>query len=130
MGKKVLVTGGLGFIGRHLVKLLLARGDSVRILDIAKPNNPIPGVEYINGSIVDRDLVHRSMKEVQIVFHLAAKAGLWARDKSEFISVNQLGTKNVLEAALETPTIGRRSKVRATKCSLFLQTLLCKGYRD
>ena len=105
MEKKVLVTGGLGFIGRHLVDLLLARGDSVRILDIAEPNNPLPGVEYINGSIVDRDIVSRSLKEVQIVFHLAAKAGLWTRHKSEFISVNQLGTKNVLEAAFQTPTI-------------------------
>ena len=105
MGKKVLITGGLGFIGQHLVDLLLARGDSIRILDIAEPNKPISGVEYINGSIVDRDLVRRTMKGVQIVFHLAAKAGLWTRDKREFISVNQLGTKNVLEAALETPTI-------------------------
>ena len=105
MAKKVLVTGGLGFIGRHLVDLLLARGDSVRILDIAEPIDPIPEVEYIRGSIVDRDLVSRSMKEVQIVFHLAAIAGLWAPRKREFIAVNQLGTKNVLEAALETPSL-------------------------
>ena len=105
MAKKVLVTGGLGFIGRHLVALLLSRGDSVRILDIAEPNNPLPEVEYIKGSIVDPALVRRSMKEIQIVFHLAAKAGLWARRKSEFITVNQLGTQNVLEAALETPTL-------------------------
>lgn len=75
MGKKVLVTGGLGFIGQHLVDLLLAKGDSIRILDIAEPNKPISGVEYINGSIVDRNLVRRTMKGVQIVFHLAAKAG-------------------------------------------------------
>ena len=105
MTKKVLVTGGLGFIGRHLVDLLLARGDSVRILDLAEPTNPIPEVEYIRGSIVDRDLVRRSMKEVQIVFHLAAIAGLWTRHKSDFISVNQLGTKNVLEAALAAPNL-------------------------
>ncbi len=105
MRKKVLVTGGLGFIGRHLVDLLLARGDSVRILDIAEPIDPIPEVEYIRGSIVDRDLVSRSMKEVQIVFHLAAIAGLWTPRKKEFIAVNQLGTQNVLEAALETPSL-------------------------
>ena len=107
MTKKVLVTSGLGFIGRHLVALLLAKGNSVRILDIAEPQNPIPEVEYIKGSIVDHDLVRLSMKEVQIVFHLAAQAGLWARHKNEFILVNQLGTRNVLEAALETPSIER-----------------------
>ena len=105
MAKKVLVTGGLGFIGRHLVDLLLARGDSVRILDIAKPDNPISEVEYIHGSILDRDLVRQSLKEVEIVFHLAAQAGLWAPRKSELILVNQLGTRNVLEAALETPSV-------------------------
>ncbi len=105
MAKKVLVTGGLGFIGRHLVDLLLARGDSVRILDLAEPTNPIPEVEYIRGSIVDRDLVRHSMKEVQLVFHLAAIAGLWTRNKRDFIAVNQLGTRNVLEAALATPSL-------------------------
>ena len=126
MEKKVLVTGGLGFIGRHLVDLLLARGDSVRILDIAEPNNPLPGVEYINGSIVDRDLVSRSLKEVQIVFHLAAKAGLWTRHKSEFISVNQWGTKNVLEAALATPTI---EKVIHTSTESILKSYRHRHYQ-
>ena len=126
MGKKVLVTGGLGFIGRHLVALLLARGDSVRILDIAEPNNPLPGVEYINGSIVDRDLVSSSLKEVQIVFHLAAKAGLWTRHKSEFISVNQLGTKNVLESALATPTI---EKVVHTSTESILKSYRHRHYQ-
>ena len=105
MGKKVLVTGGLGFIGRHLVDLLLAEGHSVRILDIAEPTNPLPEVEYIRGSIVDRDLVRQSMEEVQLVFHLAAIAGLWARRKSDFITINQLGTRNVLEAASENSSL-------------------------
>ncbi|MEL6441452.1 MAG: NAD-dependent epimerase/dehydratase family protein [Cyanobacteria bacterium J06621_8] len=103
--KKVLVTGGLGFIGRHVVDLLLARGDSVRILDLAEPANPLPEVEYIQGSIVDPALVRQSMKDVQLVFHLAAIAGLWTRNKQDFITVNQLGTRNVLEAAAENPSL-------------------------
>lgn len=107
MVKKVLVTGGLGFIGRHLVDLLLAKGHSVRILDLAEPTNPLPEVEYIRGSIVDRDLVRQSMEGVQWVFHLAAIAGLWARHKSDLITVNQLGTRNVLEVASENYSLER-----------------------
>lgn len=100
MGNKSLVTGGLGFIGRHVVDLLLASGGSVRILDLATPEQPIDGVEYLTGSIVDRDLVRAAMRGVDRVFHLAANAGLWAPRKRDFISVNQSGTRNVMEEAL------------------------------
>ncbi len=97
---KYLVTGGLGFIGSHLVDLLLTRGDSVIILDLATPNQPKPGVEYITGSIVDRTTVSQSLQGVDRVFHLAAKAGLWTYPKSDFALVNQIGTRNIMEESL------------------------------
>lgn len=99
MAKVTLVTGGLGFIGQHVVDLLLARGDQVRVLDIATPEQSIPEVEYVTGSILDPPTVRRAMQDVGQVFHLAAVAGLWARRKQDLITVNQLGTRHVLEAA-------------------------------
>ncbi|ERN40655.1 nucleoside-diphosphate-sugar epimerase [Rubidibacter lacunae KORDI 51-2] len=96
----VLVTGGLGFIGGHLVDLLLERGTSVRILDLAKPDVPKPGVEYWQGSIVDAELVRSAVCGVDTVFHLAANAGLWSPCKQDFLTINQMGTRNIMDAAI------------------------------
>ncbi len=95
-----LVTGGLGFIGHHLVALLQERGHSVRILDLATPQTRQPDIDYVTGSITDADAVQRATQGVQQVYHLAANAGLWSPRKSEFVTINQTGTRNVMEAAI------------------------------
>ena len=100
MEKSCLVTGGLGFIGQHLVHLLLSQGQSVRILDLAEPLQPIDGVDYVTGSITNRPLVRQSMQGVDRVFHLAANAGLWSPRKQDFIIINQTGTRNIMDEAL------------------------------
>lgn len=94
-----LVTGGAGFIGSHLARLLRERGESVRVLDLRAPIEPVPGVEYLQGSISDAEAVRRAIGDCRRVFHLAAHAGLWALDKREFVSINVNGTRNVLQAA-------------------------------
>ena len=99
MAKNCLVTGGLGFIGRYVVDELLSRGDRVRILDLNQPLQPIAGVEYVQGSITDRKLVQSAAEGAHWVFHLAANAGLWSSDKQSFLSINQTGTQNVMDAA-------------------------------
>ena len=99
MVRTCLVTGGLGFIGQYVVQLLLLQGAKVRILDLAQPTQPIEGVEYIQGSITDQPLVETAMAGVHWVFHLAANAGLWSPRKSEFLTINQIGTRNVMQAA-------------------------------
>ncbi|MDG1891595.1 MAG: NAD-dependent epimerase/dehydratase family protein [Verrucomicrobiota bacterium] len=94
-----LVTGGLGFIGKHVVDQLVHRGDRVRVLDLRAPEKPLDGIDYRMGSITVREDVRSAMNGVSRVFHLAAKAGLWASNKDAFYEVNQLGARQVFEEA-------------------------------
>ncbi len=101
MGHHCLVTGGSGFIGQHLVNLLREQGHQVRIFDLATPSQQREGVDYIAGNIVDRPAVEKAMQGVDWVFHLAANAGLWSPRKQDFVAINQTGTRNVMESALQ-----------------------------
>ncbi len=97
----VLVTGGCGFIGRHLVNQLRARGDAVRVLDLGPFEDLPDGVETILGSITDPGAVRRSLEGAETVYHLAAYPHLWARSRRLFDEVNVEGTRVVLAAAAE-----------------------------
>ncbi|ASC73202.1 PutativeNAD-dependent epimerase [Halomicronema hongdechloris C2206] len=99
MGKRCLVTGGLGFIGQHLVRLLQQRGHTIRILDLDRPQQPQPTIDYVQASIVDAEPVTQAMADIDWVFHLAANAGLWAPRKQDFLTINQQGTRTVMAAA-------------------------------
>ena len=97
----ILVTGGCGFIGRQLVAQLGARGDRIRVLDIAPPDDHPNEVELVRGSILDAALLAKAMAGVQHVYHLAGIAQLWMRQKDEFARINARGTDMVLRAAAE-----------------------------
>lgn len=100
--KKILVTGGAGFIGRHLVKILQERDIQVRVLDIArKPEEFSYDTEYIRGSVLNRDLVRSAVSDADQVYHLAALPALWAVDKGLFYKINLEGTKTVLKESQE-----------------------------
>lgn len=90
-----LVTGGAGFVGRHLVAALKERGETVRVLDLV----PVDGVDMIAGSVNDADAAMRAAQGVDAIFHLAGNAELWAPDGAAFDRVNHLGTRMMLEAA-------------------------------
>ena len=90
-----LVTGGAGFVGRHLVAALKERGETVRVLDLV----PVDGVDMIAGSVNDADAAMRAAQGVDAIFHLAGNAELWAPDGDAFDRVNHLGTRMMLEAA-------------------------------
>ncbi|MFZ5617939.1 MAG: NAD-dependent epimerase/dehydratase family protein, partial [Pseudomonadota bacterium] len=92
-----LVTGGAGFVGRHLVRALKARGESVRALDLVAAAD----VETIIGSIDDSAIAAKAVTGADTVFHLAGNAQLWAKDRSAFERVNHLGTRVMLEAAVK-----------------------------
>ncbi|MGJ4887744.1 NAD-dependent epimerase/dehydratase family protein [Bradyrhizobium sp. HKCCYLS3077] len=96
---KVLVTGGSGFIGHHLVAALAARGAEVRVLDVRSPTHLIAEAEYIEGSVLDSATVGKAMAGVDQVYHLAGLPGMWMPDREDFYRVNCLGTETVLAAA-------------------------------
>lgn len=96
-----LVTGGCGFIGDHLVRLLRERGEEVRVLDQAPPETPRAGVEYVRADITDVPAVRNAVEGVDTVYHLAAKAGLWDPDPTIFERVNATGSRAVFQAAEE-----------------------------
>lgn len=94
-----LITGGTGFMGTHLTRQLLARGEQVRVLDLKNPTEPIDQVEYQQGSITEPATVEAAADGCYRVYHLAALSGLWGPDKKAFLQVNRDGTRNVLNAA-------------------------------
>ena len=96
---RALVTGGSGFIGRHLVSALAARGHFVRILDPATAADLPCGTEHVDGSILDDASVMRALDGIDCVYHLAGIAQLWAADQRDFDTVNRAGTESMLRAA-------------------------------
>jgi len=104
---RVLVTGGAGFIGSHLTDALIARGDQVVALDnfstgsTANIKHITKNFEIIDGDIRNKDLINESIKDVDLVFHMAAALGVNTILESplESISTNIVGSEVVLKAA-------------------------------
>lgn len=97
---KALVTGGGGFLGGAVVRLLLERGDQVRTFSRGDyPELTRMGVVQHKGDLADRDAVNSAVEGCDIVFHVAAKAGIWG-DYSEFHRANVTGTENVISACI------------------------------
>ena len=97
----VLVTGGAGYFGTVLVDRALARGDTVKVLDLNEPDARDQPVEAIVADVRDRDAVHEACRGVDVVLHNVAQVPL-AKDRDLFESVNVNGTANVLLAARDT----------------------------
>jgi dTDP-L-rhamnose 4-epimerase len=114
LSERVLVTGGAGFIGCHLVKLLLARGYEVRVLDSLVEQvhrssgrlNPIlRGAEFLRADVRDGASVDAALIGVDKVVHLAAEVGvgqsMYAIDR--YVTANDAGTATVLQRLLARP---------------------------
>ncbi|WP_426958728.1 NAD-dependent epimerase/dehydratase family protein [Muricoccus radiodurans] len=133
MPDTILITGGAGFIGRHLARELLARGDEVRVLDSfieqVHADRGADGldldVEVITGDVRDSDAVRRSLKGVDKVVHLAAEVGvgqsMYAVD--QYVSVNDHGTAVLFQQLIDNPV---RRVVVASSMSIYGEGL----YRD
>lgn len=97
---KALVTGGGGFMGKSLVQMLVARGDEVRVLARGDyPEVRALGAETRRGDITDAAAVREACRGVDVVFHVAAKAGMWGK-AAEYEAINVRGTQNVLDACV------------------------------
>jgi nucleoside-diphosphate-sugar epimerase len=95
---KALVTGGGGFLGKAIITLLRARGDEVRSFSRSEhPALAALGVEHHRGELGDAEAVGRAADGCDIVFHVAAKAGVWG-PFAEFYRANVLGTRHVISA--------------------------------
>jgi UDP-glucose 4-epimerase len=76
MANQVLVTGGAGFIGTHLCRVLVQRGRKVHVLDLKDPATTVAGVDYLKGDVRNVDTVKKAVQGVDAVFHLAAIASV------------------------------------------------------
>ena len=105
----ILITGGTGFIGSHLVELLISKGDQILILDSSSDKTIIDlyrkfrkdKIKIITGSILNQELVIELMKSVTKCYHLAASLGVEQinNDPLKSLEVNIKGTEIVLNAA-------------------------------
>src|SRR5271168_3392166 len=97
-----LVTGAAGFLGSHVARQLVARGDAVRVLMRASSTNraiaDLP-LEYVTGDLRDAASLDCAMSGVKRVFHVAADYRLWAKRSQDIYDSNVGGTKNLLNAA-------------------------------
>lgn len=103
MTSPILVTGGAGFIGSHLVRLLVDRGEKVRVLE--RPGAPLgqlplERIDVVYADIRDAVAVAGAVRGCRAVYHLAANPNLWTQRRGHFHQVNYLGAVHVLDAAL------------------------------
>ena len=98
-GTRVLVTGATGFIGSRLVRRLLARGDTVRVLvrDLSRARE-LGAVQLHEGDLLDPESLEGAGRDVDRVIHCASMLGKWGTDESLIRDVNVTGTVNLVRA--------------------------------
>ncbi|HVJ05508.1 MAG TPA: SDR family NAD(P)-dependent oxidoreductase [Candidatus Saccharimonadales bacterium] len=111
MSKKILVTGGAGFVGSHTVDALLREGHSVRVIDNlseqvhhgAMPAYLSKDVEFLRGDVRDPDALRNAVSGVDVVYHFAAAVGVGQSmyEISRYMEINTQGTANLLQAVLD-----------------------------
>jgi len=101
---KVLVTGAAGFLGGHLVDMLVERGDDVRAMvrpaEDADRLRALPGVEVVYGDMTDADSLRRTLQGVRRVYHTAARTGPWGPEDS-YWQTNVQGLASLIHAAMD-----------------------------
>ena len=111
MTKRVLITGGAGFVGSYLADALLKRGYAVRVFDsLSEQVHPegVPGylakeVELVRGDVRDLETLRESIRGVDVIYHLAAAVGVGQSmyEIAHYMGVNTQGTANLLQVLLD-----------------------------
>ncbi len=104
--KKVLVTGGTGFLGSYLLRQLFKKGYELRGLRRSSSQTALVGdiydkIEWIEGDVTDISSLEDAMKGVDHVYHAAAAVSFNSKDKTKMLQVNGDGTANVVNVALD-----------------------------
>lgn len=106
MAKRILVTGGAGFVGSHLVDALIKKGYDVKVFDNLEPQvhgeeQKIPHylnkeAEFIKGDVRNREQLRKALQDVEVIFHLAAAVGVGQSmyQVQKYMETNTLGTAN------------------------------------
>jgi dTDP-L-rhamnose 4-epimerase len=129
MTETILVTGGCGFIGSHLVDRLVADGHRVRVLDSLDPQihgteaslARNPGAEYLRGDIADEELLGRALEGAEAVVHLAASVGVGQSmyEIRGYVRANSLGTAALLDVAVNRHRGKLRKLLVASSMSVY-----------
>lgn len=125
---RVLVTGGAGFIGSHLVDALVQAGHQVRVLDnftpqvhgSGRPAYLNPGAEYREGDVRDRRAVEQALAGIDVVYHEAAEVGVGQSmyEIEKYVSANTLGTGILLDVIVNKK-IALKKLVVASSMSIY-----------
>jgi dihydroflavonol-4-reductase len=100
---KVLITGATGFIGNHVTRLCLEKGDTVRVMVMpGEDRSPLQGmdVEFVEGNLLDADSLQRAVQGMDQLYHLAAMFAIWTKDPDLHYKINVDGARAMMEAAL------------------------------
>ena len=101
---KVLVTGGTGFIGNHVVRLCLEQGDDVRVMVMpGEDRSPLQSleVEIVEGNLLDPPSLRRAVAGCSRLYHLAALFAVWTKDPNLHYKINVDGARHMMDAARE-----------------------------
>jgi len=124
MKRKILVTGGAGFIGSFIVDELLEQGHDVRVFDSLDPQVHTKGkpsyipekAEWVNGDITNRQQIAQALEDVDTIFHQAAAVGVGQSmyQIEHYVKVNTLGTAILLDLLANTEHNVKKVLVAAT----------------
>ncbi len=136
MSKKILVTGGAGFIGSFIVDKLIEEGHDVRIFDNLEPqvhqgkfpNYVNKKAEFIQGDVLDYEALKKAIEDVEVIFHESAMVGVGQSmyQVRRYVAANTLGTANLLDILVNTNHDVKKILVAASMSSYGEGSYECK----